>query len=259
MAGPNPDKIVDMTAEPLASRLDYLRVERALAGNLPVNELNSEERDFCENYQPAFEIGRMAGRMAQGYYAHKAAIEVAKDPRADGFIPAELRVGQAVPVGDVMRKDGSGHVYDFRYYLAYARTNSEMARDLDRVWIVGSLVAVGGALEKRDYLTRAPLFELLRHLRNGVAHGNAFNIENPDKLKKFPAHNRQARVKTTEFEITSDLDGQPVLFDYMRAGDALDLLMSIEAYLTRIRERRQSGELHDLVDAVTRPAQRRRR
>jgi hypothetical protein len=181
-----------MTADPAVSRLDFLCIERALSGTLPIDELNSEEKDFCGKYRPAFDIGRMAGRMAQGYYAHKAAIGVAKDPRANSVVPAEVRNDPAVPVGDVTRKDGTGHVYDIHHYLDYARTNLEMTHDLERVWIVGSLIAVGDALDKRDYLDRAPLLELLRHLRNGVAHGNVFDIKNPGKLKKFPAHNRQA-------------------------------------------------------------------
>jgi hypothetical protein len=122
-----------------------------------------------------------------------------------------------------------------------------MANDLERVWIVGALISVGDALDKRNYLNRVPLFELVRHLRNGVAHGNAFNIRNPDGLKKFPAHNRQALVKTAEFAITADLDDRPVLFDFMGAADVLDVLISTETYLTRIRERRQMGELDDLL------------
>jgi hypothetical protein len=229
---------------------DYLRLERALLGTLPVNELNTEESDFCAKYRPAFEIGRMAGRMAQGYYAHKAAIEIAKDPRSNGLIPSKVRLGQAVPVGDVARKDGTYHVYDTRHYLDYARTNSDIANDLERVWIVGALIAVGDALDKRNYLNRVPLLELVRHLRNGVAHGNAFDIRNPDSVKKFPAHNRRALVKTAEFEITVALDGRPVLFDFMGAADVLDVLISTEAFLTRIRERRQLAELDDLLKAL---------
>jgi len=229
---------------------DYLRIERALSGTLPLNELNQEETEFCDRYRPAFEIGRMAGRTAQGYYAHKAAIEVAKDPRSNGLVPTEVRRGQAVPVGDVTRKDGTGHVYDIHHYLDYARANPEMAHDLERVWIIGALIAVGDALDKRGYLNRVPLLELVRHLRNGVAHGNIFDIRYPDSVKKYPAHNRQARVKTAEFEIAASLDGQPVLFDFMGAADVLDLLMSIEIYLTRIRERQQAGELDSLLNAL---------
>jgi hypothetical protein len=85
---------------------DYLCIERALSGTLPLNELNTEERHFCDKYRPAFEIGRMAGRMAQGYYAHKAAIEVAKDPRSNSLIPVNARNGHTVPVAMSLVRTG---------------------------------------------------------------------------------------------------------------------------------------------------------
>jgi hypothetical protein len=224
---------------------DYLRIEKALMGALAVSELNAAEVDFCKIYRPAFEIGRLAFRMHQGYYAHKAAIEIAKAPGSDGLIPC--------PAADeVLRKDGTSHTYDLHYYLDYARTNQDMAGDLERIWIIGGLIAVGDALEKHKYLTRVPLLELVRHLRNGIAHGNAFNIKYPKQLANFPAHNRDARVKTAAFEITPQLHGTQVLFDFIGAADVLDVLMSVEIYLTRIRERHAANEL-DAVCATLRP------
>jgi hypothetical protein len=44
-----------------------------------------------------------------------------------------------------------------------------MVDDLDRVWLVGSLLAIGDALMRHCYFDHAPELELLRHLRNGVA------------------------------------------------------------------------------------------
>lgn len=55
--------------------------------------------------------------------------------------------------------------------------------------------------------------DLQRHfLRNGIAHGNAFNITDDGKkrLAKYEAHNRNAAVKSplgTTYEITPDLTG----------------------------------------------------
>jgi hypothetical protein len=69
-----------------------------------------------------------------------------------------------------------------------------------------------------------------------VAHGNAFDIKNPKTLAKYPAHNKLAWVRAEnkpEFEITAGLNNQPVLFDFMAAGDILDLLFSVEVYLLR--------------------------
>jgi hypothetical protein len=80
--------------------IDYLLVERALSGVLQRDKLSLEENHFCDGYKPVFEIGRLAQRMAEGYYAHKVAIEIAKDPRANALVSgADDRVS---------RKDGSG-------------------------------------------------------------------------------------------------------------------------------------------------------
>jgi hypothetical protein len=74
------------------------------------------------------------------------------------------------------------------------------------------------------------------HLRNGIAHGNRFNIDDRGKsrLAKHKAHNRDAAVKSplgTVYEITPRLTG-PVLFDFMGAADVIDLLQSVEVYLS---------------------------
>jgi hypothetical protein len=107
---------------------------------------------------------------------------------------------------------------------------------LDRLWLVGALLTIGDALAKHSYFDHAPELELLRHLRNGVAHGNTFRI-NLKLLAKFPAHNRLAWVRSdskAEFEITPNLQNQPVLFDFMGPGDIIHLLMSVGLYLIRM-------------------------
>jgi hypothetical protein len=227
--------------------IDYLLVEQALSGIKPTKQLNSEESEFCERYRPAFEIGRLAHQMAEGYYAHKVAIEVAKDSRANNLVSG---------VDDtVSRNDGSGHVYNPYHYLDFARTNPEMINELSRVWLIGALIAVGDALSP-DYLNHAPILELIYHLRNGVAHGGKFTFKvggrSPglDRLRKYPANNDQAKLKTAAFQIVPDLEGKAVMFDFMRAGDILDLLISVGSYLTHLRAL-QPPELNELLLAAT--------
>jgi hypothetical protein len=229
-----------------ASRVDYVAVERALLGTTPITALDTVEANFCAKYRPAFNIGRMAGQMARGYYAHCAAIEVAKDPRASSLIPEALP-GQPIPVARVARKDGTAHVYSLLHYLEWGRSDQDLVHDFQRVWLIGSLMAIGDALSKCGYLNRAPLLELIRHLRNGIAHGNIFEIRDPSNLKRYPANNRGASFKADEFEITPSLHCKPVLFDFMGAGDILDVLMSTEVYLTNVRERQSAGELESLL------------
>jgi hypothetical protein len=185
--------------------------------------------------QAAFNIGQMAERIAQGYYVHLAAIEVARDPRAVALSP-KVEPGKRVPVGYVRRKDGTPYEFHFNHYLSQARNNPAIVDDLDRLWLVGALLAIGDELEKENYFDHAPELELLRHLRNGVAHGNTFRIK-PKRLARFPAHNRLALVRSdtnAEFEITPNLEKQCVLFDFMGPGDVLDLLSSVGLYLIRM-------------------------
>ena len=227
---------------------DYLLIEKVLSGTEPADKLNAQERNFCAKYKPTFEIGRMAGRLAQGYFAHKALIDVATDPHAHAVVAA---------VGDVSRKDGTKHTFDMRHYLGYGRT--EIVDDVGRVWLIGALIAVGDKFDAATprYLSRAPLLELVYHLRNAAAHGSKFHFLDfgTVRLKQYEAHNKEAQVKSAVFEVTPNLD-KTGLFDFMGPGDVLDVLQSVEVYLTRIRERRQSGELSgDGVLAVrpTRP------
>jgi len=178
----------------------------------------------------------MAWRMYEGYFMHVAAIRVATDPRAAALSP-NVEPGQIAPVGYVVRKDGTPHVFAFTHYLARAGSDPAMLDELQRVWLIGALLAIGDALKPHGYFNRAPELELLRHLRNGVAHGNTFRINNSKDLETFPAHNRLAWIRSdnkTEFEITPNLQNQPVLFDFMGPGDILDLLMSVSHYLERI-------------------------
>lgn len=193
--------------------------------------------------QAAFEVGRMAERLAEGYYAYTAVIEVAANPKTKELI-SKIPEGEAVPVGYVRRSNGTHHVFHFQHYLDQARTNKKMAEDLPRAWLVGSLLQVADALARNDYFDRVPELELVRHLRNGIAHGNSFHFgrgkklrENLNKLAKHPANNKLAWVRgepKTTFEIVGALAGQPVLFNFMGPGDVLYLLMSVGVYLIRI-------------------------
>lgn len=181
----------------------------------------------------AAEVGNLAMRLATGYYAHLAAIQVAADPRAEELCPPP-QPGISTSVAPVMRKDGTAHVFDFRYHLRLVRSDRHIAGDLERIWLTGALLNVGDALAQNDYFDRAPVIELLRHLRNGVAHGNRFNIVDRKGLARYPAHNRDARVRgglKPVFEISEACHDSPVLFDFMGPADVLDAIRSVGLHL----------------------------
>lgn len=184
--------------------------------------------------QAALDVGLLAFRMKQGHYVHSAALAVAAHPDA-GTLSAPLQSGSPMPVAQVKRSDGSTHTFDFKHYLEQIQTDPRVAADLDRTWLSGAYLIVGDALERNGYFDRAPELELIRHVRNGIAHGNKFNIRNPAKLAKFPAHNQLARARgKIPLEITPALDGREVLFGFAGPADFLDLLTSAELYLTRM-------------------------
>jgi len=177
--------------------------------------------------QAAAKVAQLARNMAAGYAAHIAAIRLA--PRVSD--KALVRLIADYPIDSVQRKDGTKWSFDMQDALVSAVVNQAIAEEFPRVWLTGSLLAVGDALKRNDYFDHAPELELVRHLRNGIAHGNRFAIQ---KLT-YPAHNRDAAFHTnTIFEITPALDGQPVLFDFMGAGDVLDLLCSVGLHLDRV-------------------------
>lgn len=196
----------------------------------------------------ALEVGHLAQRLAEGYFAHLAALAVAADPRADELVPpidplrrsertAEIVFGEQVPTAGIVRhKDGSEHIFSMRMFFERARKDPFVKAELERVWFTGALLTLGDALSKHGYFDRVPELEFVRHLRNGIAHGNRLRIDYPDSLQNYPAHTKSSFGAKTNptfqtFEISPAVNGQPVLFDFMAAGDVLSLLTSVSQHL----------------------------
>jgi hypothetical protein len=127
--------------------ISYLQIERALSGGAPFEELNKEERTIFQAEKPAFEIGRMAERFVQGYYAHTAASIVARDPNSKNLLTSG-QANQPVPTETAVRKKGSVHVFESHYYMDYFNSQA-MAGDIAKIWLMGSLLSLGDALKKK--------------------------------------------------------------------------------------------------------------
>lgn len=184
---------------------------------------------------PQAEItSRLAHDLVAGYYAYASAISIAKDKRSDKLIPEVLQ-SQIVPVGFVKSKDNpAGHTFDFKFYLEHVRENKFVMNQLERVYLSGALLTIGDALSEHKYFndSHSPIFQLIRHLRNGIAHGNKFDIRYPQELVDHPAHDRVPQNNNpTKFEVTPELNGTNVLFDFMEPGDVLNLLHQVGFYL----------------------------
>jgi hypothetical protein len=175
--------------------------------------------------------GQLAYRLRFGLYAHAAALDLA---RVSDVMSAarESAQGGEPSSSVVVTKDGSVRPYDLTYVMGLLQSDAELRDELDRAWCVSSLILLGDRLAAEDYFDRAPVLEMVRHLRNGIAHGNRFTIRKPDELRRRPANTRDASCHSgLTFEVTPDLDGTPVLFDFMAVGDVLDLLVSVGTHL----------------------------
>ena len=186
---------------------------------------------------PEFRVGQFAQRLHGGYTAHHAAMTIANDPRAAALVPP-VEPGQNVPVGRIPYPDGKEHLtYHFTWALEEA-TMPGAAEEYARSWLSGALINLGDTLAHHDYFDRAPVLEMVRHLRNAVAHGNRFEIHDPSRLAKYPAHTRDAspnpRPNGPPFEITAALHDRPFLFEYMIDLEVVTLFQAVGHHLLTV-------------------------
>lgn len=181
-------------------------------------------------------VAELARSLASGYYAFLVGHLVAVNPLSINSLPPSQVLGQN-PIGEIKRKDGTFHTLDLRLHLDLLCTDQDLQGRFLRTWATGAILMLGDELKVHHYFDHAPILELVYHLRNGIAHGNRFNIDDTGKnrLSKYVAHNRDATAKSplgTVYEISLDLAG-PILFDFIGAADVIDLLQSVDVYLSR--------------------------
>ena len=134
-------------------------------------------------------------------------------------------------MGRLPMRDGTSMRFNLEHYLERAR-DPVVSEQFNRSLAAGALLTLGDALESRAYFDRAPELELIRHLRNGIAHGNRFEIRDSKQLAAYPAHNGDAWAQTDPtLEITPELNGRVVLFDFLAPGDVVDVLKAAAHYL----------------------------
>lgn len=99
--------------------------------------------------------------------------------------------------------------------LHLARSNPQFNLNFLGSLFMTMLSWVGHEFSENDYFDKTPELEFFRHLRNGISHGNTFNLKHGEPRR--PAHFKG-------FTITNALQGKPVLFDFICTGDLFDLL-----------------------------------
>jgi hypothetical protein len=187
----------------------------------------------------AVNVATLAQRMVSQYFSHVAAMHVARDPLAQALGP-EIEPGQGVSVIKIPRGDSNEMIMWFDHFLAEGR-KPETRKDFDRVWLIGALLMVGDALGASGYFGHEPEAEIIRHLRNGIAHGNRFHFDHflIDKATgklKHPANISRyaARQAVPALEVDTNLEGAEVLFGWGGPDAIVDCLTVLGVHLWHI-------------------------
>ena len=172
---------------------------------------------------------QLARSLADSYLAHATCVLIARDPRAAALLPP-AEAGERAPMGRLVTRDGTHVRFNLEHYFERAR-DAVIASEFERAFAAGALLTLGDALDDQDYFDRAPELELVRHLGNGVAHGNRFDIRDPTQLGAYPAHNLDGWKTRPCLEITPELNGRTILFDFLAPGDVVAILSTVADYL----------------------------
>lgn len=182
-----------------------------------------------------------------GYLGYVGATTIVRHPYAQDVVKRleDENSGPApVPIEQIVRQDGSAAYFDLSHAVRNITTSVDYREIHDRLWLGGALLALGDELTRASYFDRRPDLEFIRHLRNGVAHGNKFHFCNgePRRPAHFTGPDQRLMPNGTitppgqrrTFEITFALQGKTVLFDFLGPGDICDLLLFVSWRLIRI-------------------------
>lgn len=107
--------------------------------------------------------------------------------------------------------------------IAYKRSvfedrarDPKVAKEIRRTYLSGALLSVGDHLADDEDVDRSPEFEFVRHVRNAVAHGNMFELNERalDMLDDFPAYLVHPD-ETHSHKIKGKLNGRECLFGFI--------------------------------------------
>lgn len=122
------------------------------------------------------------------------------------------------------KKDGSEYVIPF-VHLTMVGENSQIAAmqsDIRAMLLYPAIVLIGDCLAVSNMYDSTPEMRFFKQLRHALAHGNKWHFRRgmPKGVHTFK-----------QFTLHSSLKGHAVLFDYMEAGDVLELLEHVRDQL----------------------------
>jgi hypothetical protein len=167
------------------------------------------------------EVADLLDRLQATYVATSTAIILLNDDQILQLLTAKgFDIGTTIRLG---RRDNT-YYEGIRLWdsIQLVRNNPGFNLDFLGSQLMVILSWIGDKLSENGYFDKSPELEFVRHVRNGIAHGNRFNF-----LHGEPR--RPARFRDSE--ITPALEGTPVLFEFLSTGDVFDLLDYIKEHL----------------------------
>lgn len=123
--------------------------------------------------------------------------------------------------GIIDRNIGGGHSLKLEDSIKFLDQNNAARYEFLTTIGGGMILSIGDRFAKYDYFTKTPELLFLRHLRNGIAHGNKFDIRTSSG--KF-----WKEAKFRNLEIKSSLNGHKVLGEFIQMGDVMMLFDYLE-------------------------------
>jgi hypothetical protein len=165
----------------------------------------------------------MIEQMKAYYVAQSFTLVLVNDPDVIALVESKgFDRGSKVRLG---RKDDT--YYDGLPQLWPAlntiRANSQFNLDFLASILTTQVSWIGDALSRNQYFhDHSPVLEFFRHLRNALSHGNQWHFTGQE-----PRH----PARLGRFELSRELHGTRVLFEYLSTGDVLDLFDETAAHL----------------------------
>ena len=163
------------------------------------------------------EVIREIERIEANFVITSISLGYLHNPEIRAIANGWLDPGSTVKFG--RKRESSYKSYDV--FSVYEMFYEKKENNID--YMVYPLLAmisyVHDLIKNNGLLNQTPEFEFFRHIRNGVSHGNRFNLRN----------NEPRRTATfLNFSIDSSLNGTHVVHGYMKTGDILDLIQYIK-------------------------------
>ena len=121
------------------------------------------------------------------------------------------------------RHDGT--MYSIKTYgplVKQLRANPTFNLEYLGIVLQSLLMNIGDELARNRYFAKSPELEFFRHIRNALGHGNRFHFKGKEPVLPATLRGRN---------LSRDLHGQQVFFQYMNIGDVFDLLDDLESQL----------------------------